>query len=90
MHGQRIENGCLARRTSFNHLFNSSFQNLFEIRRCFSITGHNIEGLGIAANVIAVVDLAVKTGGVIGDYIKSAKGCTETTTQLHKELEAVK
>jgi deoxyhypusine synthase len=65
------------------------FQKLFAVHRYFSITGHDMEGLGIAANVIAVVDLVVKTGGVIGDYIKSAKGCTETTKQLYDELKAV-
>jgi hypothetical protein len=48
-----------------------------------------MEGLGIAANVFAVVGLAAQVCGTVYNYIKSAKGCTETTSQLHKELLAV-
>ncbi|KAF8249154.1 hypothetical protein K440DRAFT_660414 [Wilcoxina mikolae CBS 423.85] len=45
--------------------------------------------LGIAANVIAVVDLAAKVGGVVYQYAKSAKDCPKTITKLHQELSAV-
>jgi uncharacterized membrane-anchored protein YhcB (DUF1043 family) len=49
-----------------------------------------MEGLGIAANAIAVVDLAAKACGVVYQYAKSAKGCPKTVAQLQKELESVK
>ncbi|KAF8539493.1 hypothetical protein BDD12DRAFT_924175 [Trichophaea hybrida] len=48
-----------------------------------------MEGLGIAANVIAVVDLAAKACGAIYSYVKSAKGCTKTVLQLQTDLTAV-
>ncbi|KAF8246567.1 hypothetical protein K440DRAFT_662004 [Wilcoxina mikolae CBS 423.85] len=49
-----------------------------------------MEGLGIAANVIAVVDLAAKACGVVYEYAKSAKGYPKAVIQLQKELESVK
>lgn len=55
--------------------------------RCF--TRSIMEGLGIAANVIAVVDLAAKACGAVYKYAKSAKGCPKTVAQLQKELESV-
>jgi hypothetical protein len=45
--------------------------------------------IGIAANVIAVVDLANKAGNAVYSYIKSAKDCPETASKLHKELAAI-
>jgi siroheme synthase len=45
--------------------------------------------LGIAANVIAVVDLAAKACGVVYNFAKSAKDCPKTITQLQQELSAV-
>jgi len=48
-----------------------------------------MEGLGIAANVIAVVDLAAKTCAAVYKYAKSAKGCPKTVSQLHRDLTAV-
>jgi hypothetical protein len=48
-----------------------------------------MEVIGAAANIIAVVGLAAKACGVVYKYVDSARGCTATTSQLHKELEAV-
>jgi hypothetical protein len=49
-----------------------------------------MEGLGIAANVIAVVDLAAKACTVVYQYAKSAKNCPKTVAQLQQELTEVK
>jgi hypothetical protein len=49
-----------------------------------------MEGLGIAANIIAVVDLAAKACTVIYQYAKSAKNCPKTVAQLQQELTVVK
>ncbi|KAF8544144.1 hypothetical protein BDD12DRAFT_906719 [Trichophaea hybrida] len=49
-----------------------------------------MEGLGIAANIIAVVHLAAKACTVFYQYAKSAKNCPETVAQLQRELTAVK
>ncbi|KAF8248636.1 hypothetical protein K440DRAFT_642057 [Wilcoxina mikolae CBS 423.85] len=49
-----------------------------------------MEGLGIAANVIAVVDLTAKTCTVCYHYAKSAKECPKTVALLQQELTAVK
>jgi hypothetical protein len=48
-----------------------------------------MEALGIAANVIAVVDLAAKAGGAVYKYAKSAKDCPKTVEQLKRQLSAI-
>ena len=45
-----------------------------------------MEALGIAANVIAVVDLAAKAGTLVFRYCESAKNYPANMSKLHQEL----
>lgn len=45
-----------------------------------------MEGLGIAANVIAVIDLSAKACGVLYRYAKSVKDCSKSVEKLEQEL----
>ncbi|KAL5604845.1 uncharacterized protein BROUX77_005031 [Berkeleyomyces rouxiae] len=49
-----------------------------------------MEGLGVAASVIAVVELAVKFGSLCLDYTKTVKKSAAETGQLQEEVEALK
>jgi hypothetical protein len=49
-----------------------------------------MEGLGIAANVIAVVDLAAEAGGAVYKCAKAAKDGPERVEQLQQQLWAIR
>jgi hypothetical protein len=45
-----------------------------------------MEGLGIAANIIAVVDLTANACGLFYKYAKSANNCSKSVEKLEQEL----
>ncbi|KAK6499965.1 hypothetical protein TWF481_010322 [Arthrobotrys musiformis] len=48
-----------------------------------------MEGIGVAANVIAVIDISVKLICVFGEYFKDVKNAKGDVQQLTKQVESL-
>ncbi|PWI65024.1 hypothetical protein PCL_07436 [Purpureocillium lilacinum] len=69
-----------------DHWICFSSSEIHDTRHALGGRGPNMEGLGVAANVIAVVDLSVKVAALCVDYGKGVKNAKNDIVRLHLEV----